>query len=49
MADADIRGGAALSITYITQKPIIFLGNGQAYDNLIPFNPEKFAEALLEE
>ncbi|MDD1777899.1 MAG: signal recognition particle-docking protein FtsY [Candidatus Helarchaeota archaeon] len=49
MADADIKGGAALSITYLTQKPIIFLGNGQSYDQLIPFNPQKFAEALLEE
>lgn len=49
MADADIKGGAALSITYLTQKPIIFLGNGQSYDHLIPFNPQKFAEALLEE
>jgi fused signal recognition particle receptor len=49
MADADIKGGAALSITYLTQKPIIFLGSGQAYDHLIPFNPQKFAEALLEE
>jgi fused signal recognition particle receptor len=49
MADADIKGGAALSITYLTQKPIIFLGNGQSYDNLILFNPQKFAEALLED
>jgi fused signal recognition particle receptor len=47
MADADIRGGAALSITYLTKKPIIFLGNGQSYDDLIPFRPEKFADMLL--
>jgi len=47
MADADIRGGAALSITYLTKKPIIFLGNGQSYDDLIPFNPEKFADTLI--
>ena len=49
MADADIRGGAALSITYLTKKPIIFLGNGQSYDDLIPFSPEKFADMLLGE
>ena len=49
MADADIRGGAALSVTYLTQKPIIFLGNGQSYDDLIPFNPDKFADMLLGE
>ncbi|MHA1649029.1 MAG: signal recognition particle-docking protein FtsY [Candidatus Helarchaeota archaeon] len=47
MADADIKGGAALSVTYLTKKPIIFLGNGQSYDDLIPFNPEKFADMLL--
>ncbi len=47
MADADIRGGAALSITYITKKPILFLGNGQSYDDLIPFNAEEFANMLL--
>jgi len=47
MADADIKGGATLSVTYLTKKPIIFLGNGQSYDDLIPFNPEKFADMLL--
>ncbi|MEM2430211.1 MAG: signal recognition particle-docking protein FtsY, partial [Nitrososphaerales archaeon] len=39
--DADVKGGAALSITYITGKPILYLGVGQAYSDLIPFNPEK--------
>ncbi|MHA2204182.1 MAG: signal recognition particle-docking protein FtsY, partial [Candidatus Hodarchaeales archaeon] len=47
MADADIKGGAALSITYLTKRPIIFLGNGQSYDDLITFQPAKFAEVLL--
>ncbi len=47
MADADIRGGAALSVTYLTKKPIIFLGSGQSYDDLIPFDAEKFANMLL--
>ncbi|MHA1130034.1 MAG: signal recognition particle-docking protein FtsY [Candidatus Helarchaeota archaeon] len=47
MSDADIRGGAALSITYLTKKPIIFLGSGQSYNDLIPFSPEKFANMLL--
>jgi len=49
MADADIRGGAALSVTYLTERPIIFLGTGQSYDDLVPFEPEKFAELLLGE
>ena len=47
MADADIRGGAALSVTFLTQRPIIFLGTGQSYDDLVPFEPEKFADLLL--
>jgi fused signal recognition particle receptor len=38
--DADAKGGAAISISYITKKPIIFLGNGQSYEDLITFNPE---------
>ncbi|MHA1263988.1 MAG: signal recognition particle-docking protein FtsY [Candidatus Helarchaeota archaeon] len=49
MADADIRGGAALSVTYLTKRPIIFLGTGQSYDDLVPFEPEKFADLLLGE
>ncbi len=49
MADADIKGGAALSVTFLTQRPIIFLGTGQSYDKLVPFEPEKFAELLLGE
>ena len=32
-ADADVRGGAALSIVYSTGKPVLFLGVGQEYDD----------------
>jgi fused signal recognition particle receptor len=45
--DADARGGAALSITYVTGKPILFLGTGQAYDDLVEFDPEMILNALL--
>ena len=38
--DADAKGGAAISISYVTKKPIIFLGNGQSYEDLITFDPE---------
>ncbi len=48
-ADADVKGGAALSITYITGKPIIYLGVGQEYKDLVPFNEEKFVESLIED
>lgn len=45
--DADIKGGSALSVTYVTQKPIIFVGTGQKYDDLEEFKPEKFVEMIL--
>lgn len=45
-ADADAKGGAALSIIYATKKPIIFLGTGQNYEDLMPFSAEWFLEKL---
>jgi fused signal recognition particle receptor len=46
-ADADARGGAALTITYVTGKPILYLGVGQGYDDLVPFDPDEFIESLF--
>jgi fused signal recognition particle receptor len=46
-ADADARGGAALSIVYSTGKPILYLGVGQEYDDLMPFSPESFLDSIL--
>lgn len=46
-ADADVRGGAALSIVYSTGKPVLFLGVGQGYDDLEPFDSDKFLQSLL--
>ncbi len=45
--DADSKGGAALSIAYITKKPIIYIGIGQGYDDLIPFDPKWFLDILI--
>jgi len=45
--DADVKGGSALSVTYVTSKPIIFIGVGQRYEDLQPFNPEQFTEMIL--
>jgi len=45
--DADTKGGVALSIVYATKKPIIFVGVGQDYKDLEPFNPEWFTEKIL--
>ncbi|MFQ5975201.1 MAG: signal recognition particle-docking protein FtsY [Candidatus Hydrothermarchaeales archaeon] len=46
-ADADAKGGSAISISYIIKKPIFFLGTGQEYEDLIEFNPEQFIDDLL--
>jgi fused signal recognition particle receptor len=45
--DADIKGGASLSVTHITGKPIIFIGVGQKYDDLELFDAERFTQLIL--
>jgi len=46
-ADADSNGGAAISIAYVTGKPILFLGVGQGYDDIERFDPERMVERLV--
>jgi len=46
-ADADSQGGAAISIAYVTGKPILFLGTGQGYEDLQRFDPEELVDSLL--
>jgi fused signal recognition particle receptor len=46
--DADAKGGAALSISFETKKPIIFLGVGQGYEDLKPFDRDLFISNILE-
>jgi len=45
--DADAKGGAAISITHVTKKPILFLGTGQKYEDLTPFKPEFLVNRIL--
>ena len=45
-ADVDEKGGAAISISYITKKPILFLGVGQEYKDLKKFNPKLIVDSL---
>lgn len=45
--DADVKGGAAISIVYTTRKPIIFIGTGQGYKDLHFFDYKAFVEDLL--
>ena len=46
-ADVDASGGAAISISYVTGKPILFLGTGQGYEHIEPFEPEELVDQLL--
>ncbi len=46
-ADGDARGGAALSVKSITNKPVKFLGMGEKTDALEPFHPDRIASRIL--
>ena len=45
--DADVKGGASLSVAHVTGKPIIFIGVGQNYEDLEAFEPERFTQMIL--
>ncbi len=45
--DGDTRGGAALSVKYITGKPIKFIGTGEKLDCLEAFHPDRMASRIL--
>ncbi len=46
-ADADAKGGASLSIGYVIQKPILFLGVGQGYDDIKEYSAEWMLDQLF--
>ncbi len=46
-ADMDTRGGAAISIAHTIGRPIMFLGTGQEYTDIIPFEPKAVVSYLL--
>lgn len=46
-ADIDDKGGAPISISYVTKKPILFLGMGQQYDDLKPFDKTEILTKLF--
>ena len=45
--DGDTRGGAALSVRYVTGKPIKFIGTGEKLDQIEPFYPDRMASRIL--
>ncbi|NAL77453.1 signal recognition particle-docking protein FtsY [Nitrososphaera sp. AFS] len=46
-SDADAKGGAAVSIVYSTSKPIVYLGVGQGYEDIVPFDSNNFIKSLF--
>lgn len=45
--DADVKGGVALTLAYEIQKPIIYIGTGQKYEDLEDFNSQKIISLML--
>jgi len=45
--DADVKGGSIISVTSVTGKPVIYLGVGQGYEDLKPFNPVEHVDTIL--
>ncbi|HIJ98349.1 TPA: signal recognition particle-docking protein FtsY, partial [archaeon] len=45
--DTDAKGGACLSVAYITNRPILYLGTGQKYEDMIPFSAKWFVEKVF--
>lgn len=48
-SDADSKGGAAISIAYLTHKPILYLGVGQGYGDLAEFDHNKFLDSIFKD
>ncbi|HWP78601.1 MAG TPA: signal recognition particle-docking protein FtsY [Candidatus Nitrosotenuis sp.] len=46
-SDADARGGAALSVVKVTSKPVLYVGVGQEYGDLRPFDKNVFLETVF--
>ncbi|MDO8841420.1 signal recognition particle-docking protein FtsY [Methanocalculus sp.] len=46
-ADMDPKGGSAISIAYTIGKPLVFLGVGQEYSDIIPFSPDLIINEIL--
>ncbi len=45
--DADVKGGSAVSLSYIMGKPVVLVGTGQRYDDLEPFDPDYIVKNMI--
>ena len=46
--DADPKGGTAISISFVTNKPVLFVGTGQSYDDLVKFDSKWLIERIFD-
>ena len=46
--DADPKGGTAISISFVTNKPVLFVGTGQGYDDLVKFDSKWLIERIFD-
>jgi fused signal recognition particle receptor len=45
-ADIDEKGGASISVSYVTKKPILYIGTGQEYSDIKKFNKDEIIASL---
>ena len=45
--DCDAKGGSALSVAHGTGLPILYIGTGQEYDDLVRFDPKEIVERMI--
>lgn len=45
--DADVKGGLALSVVATLRRPILYIGTGQRYEDLEPFDPRSYVDRIL--
>lgn len=45
--DADVKGGSAISLSYVMGKPVTLVGTGQTYDDLESFQPEAVVKNMV--
>ena len=45
--DADVKGGGAVSLSYVMGTPVTLVGTGQGYDDLEPFHAESIVKSML--
>jgi fused signal recognition particle receptor len=46
-SDVDQKGGAIISVSYVTGKPVYFLGMGQGYSDLKPFSKKEILKKII--